>query len=144
MMVRIKDQKGWESLAILTSLICHVVILGGVIFVFPVKNVAYKPPLIFLGSILDREDLMSQALSPQEAAYPMVSAYPQRSQFYPAKTTEVIKPSFSPLKGKKKAKTVLKSTFEEQGVVSVDDVDVQSLGIDPNVPSYVPLRSYLR
>jgi len=45
-----------ERKSLILSFFLHVMIFGGIIVTFPVKDVAHKPLFIFLGSILERSD----------------------------------------------------------------------------------------
>ena len=135
-----------ERQAVFISVLCHFLFAQIFVFVFPIQPVAHKPPLIFLGSILESQDftnlvsdkareLTKQAISPT----PIQS---RQSRFYPEKTT-VMKPSFA---GNipKDSRQFLKSSFAEGVSTQRDEKVTKDLGVDLIVPKRIPLRLYFR
>lgn len=51
-----QNLKTLERKSLILSVLLHVLVFGGLVITFPVKDVGHKPLFVFLGSILDRSD----------------------------------------------------------------------------------------
>ncbi len=133
---------------ILFSVSVHGMIFFSLAFTFPVKAVAHKPVFVFLGSILDKQEVshvpyLREQLPNRNIVNPeQLQVESAQSQFYPIQTTAVPKPKFSG-KIKVKPRMFLKSKFSiNEAAVQGDSPSLEDLGVDLTVPPAPKLHLY--
>ena len=132
--------------AVVISVFFHTVILGAVIFSFPISPGYSKPFFVFLGSILPRQDFILPGgnytrtgphIQPSVQIL-MISKHP----LYP---TPISKPSFQS-NISNRGKTLLKmkafSAVDQPEDKNSSKRIEKSLGVESKIPSYVPLKLY--
>ena len=134
---------------LLFSAVIHWIFFSSFVFTFPVKGVAHKPVFVFLGSILNKQEVNHSSYSrtpwpEQKIINPggQLKVASSQSQFYPIQTTAVPKPRFS---GhiKPKPKIFLKPKYLTVNTASQGkQVSLEDLGIELTVPPAPKLRLY--
>lgn len=125
---------------LLLSAIIHLSLIG--IFVFSFPNIAdsFKPKFVFLGSILQNEDISKITLNKNK------SFVYQKNLYY--KTIKTNNPYFNPNSTKPtpiiekdiEKKKFLKSLFEIFSKSTSKDEIIKEMGIEPKMKPYQPLR----
>ena len=132
-----------ERLAILLSILIHLLVIHSFIFTFSPSFVSQKPTFIFLGSLLPKEDLINfSSMEKSSSAKKVISEIDiltQQSHFYVQNEPVIKKPVFA-TDIRKSPKTFLKSLFNIENHTPQTENLEKILGIEPNVPTYKPLR----
>ena len=136
----------WGS--ILFSVSVHWMFFYFFAFIFPIKAVAPKPVFVFLGSILDKQEVSHALYSREQLPEQKIISPGQlrvaasQSQFYPIQTTAVPKPKFS---GNIRAKPriFLKPKFPTNETKNQGhQPSLEDLGVELTVPPAPKLHLY--
>jgi len=139
-----------ELRAILFSILIHFFLIELLILTFPSKHFIKNPPFVFLGSILERQDLSRLAekkpkRQAQQTTLP-VSIHSKNNRVSSQKITNVSKPLFSRNMDKTQ-KNFIKSHFleknkKENSAQGSREEFAEKMGIETDVPEYKPLSLY--
>ena len=130
--------------AVVLSFTFHVFFLAGVMFSFTTKPLKPRPFFVFLGSILQRQDFLASHLDHSLAAPDsrIILEASGGKKDYDAGSFSLSKPSL-PKAIRVQGKTSWRSFIPKQFQGEIKASKPQSsadLGLDPQVPRYVPLR----
>ena len=126
----------------LLSFVFHLAVINFFVFVFSSKDKKPIPNFIFLGSILEKQDI-SESMKPQDKqASPMTQVATDvllRSHVEQFSSISLTKPS-TPYEWRKPIKLTVKTNFLEPALKTDSQNTANDLGIDLDTTPYQPLR----
>ena len=135
------------------SLFLHIIIFASFIFVLPIDEIPFKPKLVFLGSILEQQDIRNYNSTKKNISSQITSEewrYKKHSVSNNPFFTPFIKKPLSQKKSLElKEKITLKSTFvikkqESKKEVKKEEINIKGLENGLEVIPYQPLRFHTR
>ena len=126
--------------ALAVSVLAHIAFAGLITLTFPIEPARKRPFFVFLGSLLEPQELSPYSLAREASALSLDASAPMikdNSHFNPVGLTTVTKPSF-PAEVRDGDKEYIKIDFLDK---PNEDIDLyKEFKIDAHLPKIIPLQ----